>query len=181
MSVRTGSVAAALALLTALVVGGAAASRPLAQQAALAAYARHAGGKDREEKLNLRPLIGVVSQVSWGVAERGLLRPAASAVLTACGWHAARTAATAMHAAHLGCTCLPKRLLHDDRRAGQARRASLGLHFSFGSEPRAAHPLCSRRRRRWARPPPRATPTSPARTSRWWKARGRGWCPSFAT
>lgn len=63
MSVRTGSVAAALALLTALVVGGAAASRPLAQQAALAAYARHAGGKDREEKLNLRPLIGVVSQV----------------------------------------------------------------------------------------------------------------------
>ncbi len=55
---------AAIAALLVTLVAGAAASRPLAQQAALAAYARHVGGKDKEEKLNLRPLIGVVSQVS---------------------------------------------------------------------------------------------------------------------
>ncbi len=77
--------AAALLLLCALaaLAGGAAAVRPLAEvQAQAAAEAlqldsrgKHGGGKGGEEKLNLRPIIGIVSQVG------GVLRRSCRAVL----------------------------------------------------------------------------------------------------
>jgi Ser/Thr protein kinase RdoA (MazF antagonist) len=55
----------ALVLVAALLLAGqAAAVRPLARQAAAAAYERRFPRDEGDEELNLRPLIGVVSQVS---------------------------------------------------------------------------------------------------------------------
>ena len=68
LQTRAGSLAPVLAALLAalLLAGGAAASRPLARLQPGVLSASSQGGPEGEEELNLRPLIGVVSQVGMG-------------------------------------------------------------------------------------------------------------------
>ena len=76
-------VASVALLLLLACAGGAAATRPLSRATAAALTAAGAGGgiggidgdagsrHDKEEELNLRPLIGIVSQVQRGCVVRG--------------------------------------------------------------------------------------------------------------